>query len=986
MNSLQVRKENGREDREPGAVAKSHRRGLVPPRAAWLLFGVVLFATTGHAQPDAPVIDFEELTPGFLSTELESRGVTFPRSLEVFRCSAIPECGRAHSGEQAVVSLRRGEFEQDPFYATFTEPQRWVSLYARYLGVTEDSSMVTVTMRGRDGSGRTVASRTVSFRRDAPWQLVSIGSPGDIAAIVEVELTGGVPLQLANAIAVDDLSFSELRPPGSSPVDDQPPRVYILHPREARVSDVRMPVQVRVFEERELRTVKGEIFDRSGAQVRGMNYCGSISSGRCPGGPPFPIVYEDTKEVSLGGLENGTYRIEIEACDVHNCSTASFEFWLDLLPPPPPVTVYRMEVNQGVQSSVVAMPAPGLAEELLFPQQLVPGKDTVVRFYVFSDGGSRFGYSADLRVVIDRRDGSRIVRRFPPNAGVGSINVAADPGTFAGREGSLYAMRANPRSSLNYVIPGSLMENASFVELRLREGGRYITGAGQLFLGPALRVGLNVVRVSGPGLPGVTPSSAVIDTNVVRYLQEALPMSEVRVLSTRTLVASDTSLLPPWVSYCEFILWQVWLAYGTDDAPVRSFTSDPHVIPTLGVVPTGSLVDASGCSLIGDPTDIDDRIGGTIVAEAWGDVAAHEFGHRMGLVHASNAHGEADGGDWERWPYPHGTLGDRSFGVITTPTVAPSDFDGGQWMLNVVDPCPAATSSMRYPFCTVTGETVLPHDFMSYGKSTTKLSPLVTLFGNWISDGTHNRFYAAVAFDGREESRSRPTETAAGALPLVGAEEIRDTKDRAEGLLISGVRLEDGSFELLPLLRKPLPRNRLEHVRPGAYNLELYDAAGKLLSERSFGLRRAADGASAGDRIQEEVPFVEGLRRLVITKGGVTVFERSASANAPRVKILSPNGGEILTTGTHHIRWEAKDSDGDPLTFLVQYTPDGGKSWQGIALVAPGNPLEAEVNVKELFPSRQGRIRVTVSDGLLNGIDWSDCAISVGVKEPPVCN
>jgi hypothetical protein len=117
---------------------------------------------------------------------------------------------------------------------------------------------------------------------------------------------------------------------------------------------------------------------------------------------------------------------------------------------------------------------------------------------------------------------------------------------------------------------------------------------------------------------------------------------------------------------------------------------------------------------------------------------------------------------------------------------------------------------------------------------------------------------------------------------------------------------------------------------------------------------------------------------LLIKKEGQVIFEQEASRNAPQVKVISPTGGEIMKSGVHKIVWEASDADGDPLSFLVQFSPDGGQTWEGVTIRRPGNPLEAELRVEEYPASRAGIIRVTASDGLNTTFDLSDGYFSLG--------
>jgi len=63
----------------------------------------------------------------------------------------------------------------------------------------------------------------------------------------------------------------------------------------------------------------------------------------------------------------------------------------------------------------------------------------------------------------------------------------------------------------------------------------------------------------------------------------------------------------------------------------------------------------------------------------------------------------------------------------------------------------------------------------------------------------------------------------------------------------------------------------------------------------------------------------------------------SVSAHAPQVTLLSPNGGEAWPPyGEHTVTWTGSDADGDPLRYILQYSPDGGATWQAVAVNLAG--------------------------------------------------
>jgi hypothetical protein len=223
------------------------------------------------------------------------------------------------------------------------------------------------------------------------------------------------------------------------------------------------------------------------------------------------------------------------------------------------------------------------------------------------------------------------------------------------------------------------------------------------------------------------------------------------------------------------------------------------------------------------------------------------------------------------------------------------------------------------------------------------------------------------------------------ALP-VSSDAVLETK--IEALLIGGVVQKDGSIRLMPLMRKLVPLSMVKVYVTGRYVLQFFKSDGTLLKEHYF------DPVKAGDTdevlIRLVIPYAEaaGMSRLVILENGQNgqhvVAEVKASPSSPKVTIIEPNGGEVFLSGVHKIRWEAHDPDGDTLTFLVQYTPDGGLSWQGIDFVRTQKAMEAQFDVNELIPGQQAMIRVTASDGINTAVDVSDSTFTVGFGDPDI--
>jgi hypothetical protein len=119
---------------------------------------------------------------------------------------------------------------------------------------------------------------------------------------------------------------------------------------------------------------------------------------------------------------------------------------------------------------------------------------------------------------------------------------------------------------------------------------------------------------------------------------------------------------------------------------------------------------------------------------------------------------------------------------------------------------------------------------------------------------------------------------------------------------------------------------------------------------------------------------------LAVTFHGSELFALPASTHAPQVHVLWPNGGETLPApGPYSITWQGSDLDGDLLTYLVEYSADGGQTWVALGDAVGETSLAVPAGAGAMDPSRQALIRVTASDGLRTATDVSDTIFSAGL-------
>jgi hypothetical protein len=155
--------------------------------------------------------------------------------------------------------------------------------------------------------------------------------------------------------------------------------------------------------------------------------------------------------------------------------------------------------------------------------------------------------------------------------------------------------------------------------------------------------------------------------------------------------------------------------------------------------------------------------------------------------------------------------------------------------------------------------------------------------------------------------------------------------------------------------------------------------------EQRAGLDSDDPGAqlTAPRTIAELVPVVAGVDQIDIEgPGGVLLHRVQAGSQPPVVQVDAPIGGIRIPPNQEslEVRWSASDADGDPLTYRVEYSPDGGKRWRlfsmGISETVVAIPAE------NLIASPSALVRVSASDGVHTSMDTPDAEFAV-LNHPP---
>ncbi len=309
--------------------------------------------------------------------------------------------------------------------------------------------------------------------------------------------------------------------------------------------------------------------------------------------------------------------------------------------------------------------------------------------------------------------------------------------------------------------------------------------------------------------------------------------------------------------------------------------------------------------------------------------AGHELGHCLGRPHTRGAVPAAGQCGAEGHPvdqYPDGRIGG--------PAATPDRFAG--WDVRTQQAYPSTWT-----------------DVMTYCPN------------EWISDITYdamaNKIKALDAATRVRQTRSTSIET----LFIVGS--INLTQHTGE--LGPGYRWMSDEAPTAP--------------EPGGFRLRLEDGSGATLSETSFAAVGHLDPPPQDEDevvpFDIEVPFHPSTARIVLLNDGVELASRPVSAHPPSVTVIAPDGGETLTE-TARVTWQADDADGDPLSYSVQYSCDGGTSWEPLAAELAGATFDLDTT--SLPGGDQCLVRILATDGVNVGEDQSNGTFSVMRKAP----
>ncbi len=551
---------------------------------------------------------------------------------------------------------------------------------------------------------------------------------------------------------------------------------------------------------------------------------------------------------------------------------------------------------------------------------LIAGKRTFVRCYAQSAAGTLGSAPARLTV---RRGATTMGTLTPSNPG-GRITVKTSPARGARDDSFFFDV------PVAWLTPGVVTFSCEVNQPRAYAETNYANNTSSTSATFVAAPAMNLVLVEVPyKYQGTVQHLRTIDRTLLEsWLRRAYPISVLNV--------KWAYLYPPFSSVPDAEDIDINLFWKKVHAPYQFFNDKwaryYGMAYDKGGFMRGWALDIPSTVAAG-PAGQPGQYHNPSGASSWDSdgtyadwYGGHELGHTYGRSHAMFC--GAKGGT--SYPYPDGDI---------SPTRNSSD--------------PAAL----YGF-DASGPTVYGPDWKDLMTYCAK---------EWLSDKTYKGIYNRMVAE-------KPVAVAAAAQGPAAT---------SERLVVTGrIYTPTNAITLTAFFRVPDATDVLTST-PSDYHIQFRDLGDAQLADYPFSPSFSPeDGVNEG-LIAEAVTWVTGTRQIRIMQGVTSLVTRTVSTATPVVTLLFPNGGETLAgTGSVEVSWQADDVDGDTLTYALDFSRDGGTSWEPLGLGI--TTTVASVDLSVLPGTSQGKFRVWASDGVNTAIDASDGVFSLPFKTPEV--
>ena len=571
-----------------------------------------------------------------------------------------------------------------------------------------------------------------------------------------------------------------------------------------------------------------------------------------------------------------------------------------------------LEVTQGIQNTSNGVP-------------LIQNRDTYARFYVHSSGAAVPGVTAYLY----RTNSGGAILDGPVAATAPLLTVLPTPHRNNLNDSFLFQLPWNwltggtlylravlnpnqyplePNYADNVVTFSATLQPSPQYSLYLIEWSYTLNGKGYAPTKTDEQLDLSWLRRAYPidsilgGTSGFFP--------VIYQIYDAGLGSRVNQTSSE---CSSTLCASQYINTEEQTMRDVW--------PIPDTTSIYGLISDVaGPFPRGQECcgtrDASGPAGI----DVDGYYGG------------HENGHTLGRSHpSSSALLCGNSASDPSYPYPNGQIG-PSNGAL-------EGFDVGDPSLGL--------PLQIYPGAKWT-------DVMTYCQN------------EWISDYTYNGMYAYLIAN-PPAAPARPG--GALAAPALAGDWLQVN---GEIVTTAAAGIQKHVSVLVPtttggILARVQHLSTIAQVPPrvaGPYSLELYDAGNSLLASYPFTPLPATGDHPDWLPFSQVVTYVANTAqlRLVQLAGNAILATKAIPPHAPAISNVHLVGAPNPVSGPVTLQWTAGDVDGNPLTFDIDYSPDGGTTLRPVQVGISGT--STLIDTGHLGGSQTALFRVVASDGV----------------------
>ena len=156
------------------------------------------------------------------------------------------------------------------------------------------------------------------------------------------------------------------------------------------------------------------------------------------------------------------------------------------------------------------------------------------------------------------------------------------------------------------------------------------------------------------------------------------------------------------------------------------------------------------------------------------------------------------------------------------------------------------------------------------------------------------------------------------------------------------------------------------------FRLEIRDANDQVLVEQALAPDVSFHEGIPGFSFNNALPLPDDATKVALMLNDQLIDERSLLGEGPTVALLAPGDGSIDPGDS--VQWIGNDPDGDPLLFTLKYSPDGGQTWQVLALDTTETEFDFQF-LRELAGSERALLRVVASDGVRNARATSDLLV-----------